>query len=509
MVVNNKKEKLKVSPFVSGKYLYCSLREVCKHLGYEISKAEEKKLTFFTLTNQEVEVVADANEIKINTTSKKLPDKVQLIKGEIFIPLREVLLYLGINTEIIWKEREIYLYPQIKRVYQNPDLESFTIEFTADAPLSFDVKKLTQPLRLVIDIPYAYVGTHPEVIEVRKGAIEKIRCSQYQFTPYPIARYVVDLTKSISHSISLSDKGNEIYLEFPHQVINIAFKREEDIFQFEIITTGKVKYKYYSLPDPDRIVFDLYETVMSYGPEKTEIPDNSIISVRVSQFSVSPLIARVVIDTSEKFEYNVSYDEKTQKLICNILTYVVFLKDKKIVLDAGHGGRDPGAISTILGLKEKDLNLDIVKKLQQLLTKAGAKVYLTRGEDIFVSLDERVSFAEEKNTDIFVSIHCNALPSDPLRRGTRTYYYNENSKYLAEIIQSNLVEEIQTTNEGIKTAGFVVIKKTTSPSVLVEVAYLTNEEDEKLLSDEEFRKRVAGGIYKGIKSYFKKQEKNE
>lgn len=487
--------------------MYVNLKEVVEFLGYEIDKKEEGRITFFTLMNYEVEVIDGLSEIKIDSTVKKLPEKIQLTKGELFVPLREFLTYLGINISIDWKKREIYIYPQIKRIYQNPDMDNFTIEFAADAPLTFETKKLTQPDRIIIDILSAYIGTHPEIMEVNKGIIEKIRCSQYQFTPYPVARYVIDVKKPISYSVDLSDKGNEIYLEFPHQIIEVTFNRTDEMSTVEIVSTGKIKYKHYYLPSPDRIIIDLSETIMSHFPATLETQDKEIPSVRSSQFSSQPLVSRVVIDTSEKFNYEVKEDEKfPQKIFCKVYLYPSYLKGKKIMLDAGHGGRDPGAVSSILGLVEKELNLDIVNNLYSLLHPAGTRVFLTRKEDIFISLNERVQMAIDKEVDIFISVHCNTLPSDILRRGTRAYYYSENSKELAEIMQKNLVEEIQTISEGTKTAGFVVIKKTTMPSVLVEVAYLTNEEDEKLLSSLEFRKSAAQGIYNGIKFYFQRLE---
>lgn len=179
------------------------------------------------------------------------------------------------------------------------------------------------------------------------------------------------------------------------------------------------------------------------------------------------------------------------------------LKDITIALDAGHGGADAGAIGPT-GVKEKDINLDIVKKLQKTLEDAGAKVVLTRTDDSDVPLYDRPKKAKESDSLILLSIHANALAdgADPYQKhGTSTYYYNRESVNLAKTLRDVMTNELSTKDDGVCKCSFVLTRPTMPLSVLVEVAYMIHPEEYKLLLDETFRQRAADSIKKGLEQY--------
>ena len=189
------------------------------------------------------------------------------------------------------------------------------------------------------------------------------------------------------------------------------------------------------------------------------------------------------------------------------------LQGKKIVIDPGHGGPDPGAIGQS-GTYEKNNNLSIALYLCDILTDAGAVVTMTRTEDVSVAqnytekldLMARVDLANNTNADLFISIHNNAGGGSGVN-GTATYYSNQSpqitkSAQLADAIQNMVTGKLGTYNQGVKQADFYVLKNTNMPSVLVEVAYISNAYEEARLKNPVFQKNVATTIFQGIYAYY-------
>jgi N-acetylmuramoyl-L-alanine amidase len=216
---------------------------------------------------------------------------------------------------------------------------------------------------------------------------------------------------------------------------------------------------------------------------------------------------------------------------------------KKIVIDPGHGGKDPGAIA--FGLKEKDIVLNIAKKLVPVLEKElNCEVLLTRDQDVFISLEERTAIANSQNADLFVSLHINAHPSSKVR-GLETYYLNlttdaeamrvaarenatsthqmsdlqgilsdimKNSKVressrLAQQVHNSILTKARNNgfsnikNLGVKQAPFYVLIGAEMPAILIEIAFISNEEDVKNLQNVNFITMLTQEIAYGIRTY--------
>jgi len=193
-----------------------------------------------------------------------------------------------------------------------------------------------------------------------------------------------------------------------------------------------------------------------------------------------------------------------------------YLKGKTIVIDPGHGAKpggiyDPGAIGAT-GTKEADINLALALKVRDLLTSNGAKVILTREDETTpLSLEDRSNIANSVGADVFVSIHCDSF-SNPDAKGTTTFFYAPSDKYslqerekrwlLANCLQKNLVEELKRADRGVKESNLAVLRNTKTSCALVEVAFISNPEEEALLNDSAFQQRAAKAIVKGIAEYF-------
>jgi len=223
---------------------------------------------------------------------------------------------------------------------------------------------------------------------------------------------------------------------------------------------------------------------------------------------------------------------------------------KKIVIDPGHGGKDPGALGRY-GINEKEIVLDIARRLKRALTAKGIKVILTRSKDVFIPLWKRSEIANKNKADFFISIHANSFrkkwargfevyfladAADSVSRATEAAENNaikfekkslnrysstakaiacdlvlheqrKESAELAEYIRKAVKRKIYIRDRGIKKAKFHVLKKTAMPAVLVEVGFLSNVKEGKLLKNSSHRQKIANAIAQGILSYKDKYEK--
>ena len=168
-----------------------------------------------------------------------------------------------------------------------------------------------------------------------------------------------------------------------------------------------------------------------------------------------------------------------------------------VILDAGHGGKDSGAVSPTTGLKEKDLALDTVKRVQRQL---GGKVrtVLMRNDDTFIELDDRAARASGKSNTILVSIHYNSSGAGV--RGPETYYWRVDSHGLATRIQRNIesVSPAESGNRGMVRRRLRLTRNPDVPCVLVEIGYLSNSAEAKLCADPNYRERMAGAVAQAI-----------
>ncbi|MEY8749128.1 N-acetylmuramoyl-L-alanine amidase CwlD [Alkalicoccobacillus gibsonii] len=197
------------------------------------------------------------------------------------------------------------------------------------------------------------------------------------------------------------------------------------------------------------------------------------------------------------------------------------LSQRVIVIDAGHGGMDGGAVSEA-GLLEKEATLAIAKKVRDYLQEAGAIVLLTREEDTDLAdeatkkirtrktedLKRRVEIVNESDADLFISIHMNAIPS-PKWRGAQTFYHlsNPQNQVVAKLIQDEMVRNLENTNRIAKPIQHVyLLKEADIPGALVEAGFLSNPEEAELLNTEEYQESVAASIYQGILRYYSGEE---
>jgi len=177
------------------------------------------------------------------------------------------------------------------------------------------------------------------------------------------------------------------------------------------------------------------------------------------------------------------------------------LEGLTIVLDPGHGGKDPGSIG-LDGVQEKELIMTISEKVAQQLRAAGANVVFTRTGDYFISLEQRVGISQDHNADAFISLHYNAFPVITVQ-GINTYFYSNGANHeLASEIQSALAKNVAMQNRGTSQADFHVLRENNNLAALIELGFITNPDDLLTIQTADYQNGVANGITDGLINYF-------
>ena len=275
-----------------------------------------------------------------------------------------------------------------------------------------------------------------------------------------------------------------------------------------------------------QLVLDMKNT--KPGKLKKEIKLNNPIAKRLTISELERHHTQVAIDLGKvvsEENYNVHVEKadhkegKPYRLVVDIFAEprtagenFKGVKGRTIVLDPGHGGSDSGAVGPT-GLAEKTATLAVSKKVKSMLESSGARVVMTRDRDVDVygpnasdrqELQARVNVGEyTPGADIFVSIHCNAF-SNPAAKGMETYYYpgSARGEQLATYIYDELLKDGGLAGRGVRTANFYVIKHSSMPATLLELAFITNPREESLLGDDKYQTTLAKAIVRGISRYF-------
>jgi N-acetylmuramoyl-L-alanine amidase len=469
ILLNNKSLETLVPSVIENGRLFITARNVVEALGGRITWFPALKLMTININSRTARLVIDDPSLEIDEKVIPLEMPTRIIDNRVMIPL-EVIKIIA-EVDIKWDNQAKTLFintirPYLLEVrsYSYPDKTRVVIDLSEKT--EFRADELINPDRIFIDImgSDAKLEDTSKQIKIDDGVIKTVRTAQ-----------------------------------FNEEITRVVF----DLYQ-------ETRYELFSLIEPDRVVIDIFksgeETAISETlpakPEEKSIPKPEITGERV------------------------------------------------VIIDPGHGGKDPGAIGPT-GLKESEVTLGIALYLEKLLKEAAIPTYLTRSKDEFVYLEDRTNFANQKNGFVFVSLHANSvLNHRPSAKGIETFLLS--SKYIgasardvadrenrasrahpeldtdlakiiadleesaninysfdfADIIQIKLVEYLKLENRGIKQAPFVVLKGANMAAVIVEVAFISNPEEEKLLKNNKFRENTAQALFEAIKIYIENTPDN-
>ena len=462
ILLDNKPLETVVPSVIENDRLYFSARNVVEALGGRITWFPALKLMTIKINGHTVRLVIDDPSLEMDEKVISLEFPARIIDNRVMIPLEVVKIIA--EVDIKWENQTKTLsintirpYLLEVRSYSHPDKTRVVIDLSEKT--EFRADKLINPDRIFIDImgSIAKLEDTSRQVKIDDGVIKTVRTAQ-----------------------------------FNQEITRVVF----DLYQ-------EARYELFSLIEPDRVVIDIFKS------------------------SEEAAISETLPAKSE--EKPAPGPEITGKRV--------------VIIDPGHGGKDPGAIGPT-GLKEKDVTLGIALYLEKLLKGAGIPTYLTRSKDEFVYLENRTNFANQKNGFIFVSLHANSvLNPRPSAKGIETFVLSSkyigasardvadrenrasrahpevdtdlaliiadleesaNIKYsldFAEIIQKKLVNYLKLEDRGVKQAPFVVLKGANMVAVIVEVAFISNPKEEKLLKNNEFKQKSAQALFEAIKYY--------
>ena len=373
---------------------------------------------------------------------------------------------------------------------------------------------LSNPSRVIFDIPNAISSAQIRNQEFQLNETDTAKIGQFEPTKI---RIVITTPEPQKYKAIYANDLQNILLVKENKISDIKlFSNTSNILYASVQTQKEYRYNVdtLTLDFSEPIVHSLkrHENVLEVDLYNVEITSLAELSQKIKAGNIKNTIVDKIGNVGVKLlipiKRNTTLDclENLQatKLVLTIKTPVAKqitngnLNNKQIVIDAGHGGTDPGAMRD--EVLEKQLTLDIAKLVARNLEAQGANVYMTREDDTFISLNDRVEFSNAKEPDIFVSIHINASENEAVN-GLETHYYKEDSLEFAKQIHKALILNINENNRGIFKSRFYVVRHTTAPSVLLELGFISNEEERALMQTRERQEEYAAGITEGIINY--------
>ena len=382
---------------------------------------------------------------------------------------------------------------------------------------------LSNPARLVFDLPNTYVAPEIRNKEYILADKETIKIGQNEPTK---ARIVVTGGDAEKFRPIYSYDRQSIFLAHDDRILGLKlYDKTSAIYTYSAKkindTTDTLQFVFtepiiHSIKKLDgKVEVNLYNcSGFNHDAYKKSLSSEVLSKLRTEALPSYGIKLIIPIKKNTNIEYQQSFDNKQLKLTLvtpkesEILSsnpiQAIIKKNpnvKTIIIDAGHGGSDVGA--TRDGVYEKDLTLDMAKKLKNILKKKGFEVLMTRDSDTYVSLQERVEFTEKHEGDLFVSIHVNSSVT-PEGNGLETHYYTPQSYEFAQVVHKEFSSAINSKDRGLFKSKFYVINHTTCPSILVETGFISNPEERKELMTEQRRQKTAEAVAKGIMKYLGK-----
>ena len=345
-----------------------------------------------------------------------------------------------------------------------------------------------------IDIPTTSIGTMELDTDIAdSNTINHILLEQDENT----AHFVINFGTNVSAYSSVS--GKKLTIFFEKASITAKVRLPEEV-AFESV---KDEDKYYK----KRFVITIPGNhIAFYQSNPVNCASKAVKNITYKLTSSGN--TKIIFKTKKIQAYRIYADE-------NMFTINIDdpanIYDKIVVLDAGHGGNDPGARNK--GTKEKDINYKVIYTYAKEYFNSETsdiKAYWTRTDDTFITLTDRANFAKEVGADLFISLHMNSATSSSAN-GTEVYYSTMNnaeaktgltSRRMAIMMQTKLIGTLGTNSRGVKSANFVVIKSNSVPAILIELGFLSGSSDYAKLTSKSFQKKAAGCIYETVCDVF-------
>jgi N-acetylmuramoyl-L-alanine amidase len=376
---------------------------------------------------------------------------------------------------------------------------------------------LTNPKRAVFDLPNTILS---QDLKNKEFKLNQDVIKIGQFEPNKARIVIISEETEKYFPIFSSDGQSVVFVNSENFDFSSLYTKTTDAISYEVKKINSLTEEFiilFSNPvvhsikrDNSSIILNFYNA-LRYNDEifKNTIKDSNLKDMKIDLMPKVGLKLALSLEKNSVVKCYLGADGKSIKLVAtgvksNKNTPAVISSDgiKSVVIDAGHGGSDYGAIKA--GINEKDINLDIAKRVQAILMSKKVVVYMERDKDETVSLKDRVQFCEEKSPIVFVSIHVNSSVK-PEIFGIETHYYHQESLGLAQTVHEKLISHVPSKDRGLFKSKFYVINHTKVPAILVEIGFLSNDTERAQLVSEYRKQQTAEAIAEGILKYLDKR----
>ncbi|MFB2938115.1 N-acetylmuramoyl-L-alanine amidase [Aerosakkonemataceae cyanobacterium BLCC-F154] len=418
---------------------------------------------------QYVQVTPDGLFLRTNGGNPEI--KVDRNREQINIELKGAILSPQIRNREFSVNRNGASTIQLNQVNNNPPVVRLTLKVGANSP---DWGASVSSLGGIVLLPGVGQSTTAQRGESQRAKVQSVELNGNQLiirSDRPIT-YTNGWDRSSGayritvNSSELVERFSEPKFERSGLVLRLRVRQENDRVNILLLPASGVQIGEVSQPSPQLLALPFY-------------------SARVQQIPTSPNYPPVNQGVTDYPYQQLPQRRPNARAL--------------VVIDPGHGGKDPGAIG-IGGLREVDVVLPIGLQVARLLEQQGVQVVLTRNADYFVELPGRTAMANRANADIFVSIHANAVANRPDVSGLETYYLSSGLT-LARFIHNSILQSINVPDRGVRRARFYVLRHSAMPAVLVETGFVTGLEDSAKLATPAYQSQMAEAIARGILQY--------
>lgn len=490
-----------------------------------------------------------------DSDGRQLPLNVapRCLNGQLYLPVRALACWLNAESAFDAASRTLTISPLLQVSSETRD-DTVAVLVRSAAPLQYTSGHLCAPARTYYDFKYVALGTAATQLPIHGSLVEQVRVAQYSTTPN-VVRLVVDLNGDGDFTTTLGEGGRLLTIAVcrkapapitppsapvapsapdappavtlplantppsatlplvdtppptpitptpppagPYKLLDLALTAPSDKQStLHISTDGPVAVEANYDAKHRQLALNFANGCNNLPPEHLLVSGDKIIS-KIDADGMETIPGTCLKITCNKdIGYLITHGPSGITVTMGVFS----IADMTVVLDPGHGGHDTGAISCH-GNCEKDVTLAVMQRVAKLLLGAGAKVLLTRADDTFIPLTDRSGLANVQHADVFVSVHCNSSPMHNSSSGTEIYYTTPQSYALASAMHGELIPALELKDGGIRARSLSVTRKSLMPAILIELAYINNDREEKLLLTDAFQQKAAEAIVSGLCNY--------
>lgn len=516
ITINNKEIKTDFPGIVFNKVTMVPVRAVFEQLGGNvtwISKTQQMDVTYndmkLSFKNNSSSASINGKAVKLSTPAKKINDRL-ILPVDFMKNIQDMTVSTDSKTKII----NLSVVGSVKNISAITANGKDVITMEINNFSGYEVQRLTNPNRIVVDFSNVKSSNDEKSIATNCSFITDIRVAQFDQGK---TRIVLDMQDMNNFTVSNSANGCKITVEKPLNPEFVYVNTQDRVYlgikNIKLASVGSTITNYftdeYDLENHKYIMTIPASSAISLAEDVFNIDDARISTIEIYREKETS-DTKIVFNTKGEYKFFTSYNDKYNRSEINILTPAKE-GETLVVIDAGHGGGDPGAVAG--KSSEKDINLAIALELEKLLKEQGIKTFMLRQDDTFVGLYDRPYIANELNATLFLSIHNNSIDNKKIS-GTETLYFPEKAgdvlftgQKFAQIIQDSLIGSLNSVNrKTVSRPNLVVLRYTNMPSSLAEIGFLTNANELAKLNSDDYRKKTAGALCNAIVESLKRIE---